>query len=135
MFAFFNECTRIINSPSCYVLNFESHYFRLKVPWRIYGIFKVSFINSFQLFLIIIFFLSMCICFLEFDWIKTSGIFQASQVQNHRVASRPIQPSILLRSNKWWLRISGDLVVKSKLSPYSGSIALRQLSPIHQKGP
>ena len=31
--------------------------------------------------------------------------------------------------------VSGDLVVKSKLSPHSGSVALRQLNRIHEKGP
>ena len=31
--------------------------------------------------------------------------------------------------------IPGDFVVKSILSPRSGSIALRQLNPIHKKGP
>ena len=32
-------------------------------------------------------------------------------------------------------RISGNLVVKRKLTPQSGSVALRQLNPIHKKGP
>ena len=32
-------------------------------------------------------------------------------------------------------RISGDFAVKSKLSPHNGSVALRQLNPIHKKGP
>ena len=32
-------------------------------------------------------------------------------------------------------KISGDLVIKSKLSLYSGSVALKQLNPIHEKGP
>ena len=31
--------------------------------------------------------------------------------------------------------ISGNLVVKSKLLSHSGSLALRQLNPIHKKGP
>ena len=31
--------------------------------------------------------------------------------------------------------LSGDLVVKGKLSSRSGSVALRQLNPIHKKGP
>ena len=31
--------------------------------------------------------------------------------------------------------ISGDLVVKSKLSLLSGSVALRQLNPVYKKGP
>ena len=33
------------------------------------------------------------------------------------------------------LKIDGNLVVKSKLLPLSGSVALRQLDPIHKKGP
>ena len=36
-------------------------------------------------------------------------------------------------SVKWVLRISGDLAAKSKLSPRSDSVALRQLNPIHKK--
>ena len=31
-------------------------------------------------------------------------------------------------------KISGDLLVKSDLSPWSGSLALRQLNPIYKKG-
>ena len=31
--------------------------------------------------------------------------------------------------------LPGHLVTKSKLPPQSGSVALRQLSPIHKKGP
>ena len=41
-------------------------------------------------------------------------------------------------SRKMFLRlhsgISGNLVVKSKLPPQSGSIDLRHLNPIHKKG-
>ena len=33
---------------------------------------------------------------------------------------------------EWVLEPSGDLVVKSKLSPHSGVAALRQLNPIHK---
>ena len=33
------------------------------------------------------------------------------------------------------LKIDGNLVVKSKVPPRSGSVALRQLNPIHKKGP
>ena len=29
----------------------------------------------------------------------------------------------------------GDMLVKSKLSPHNGSVALRQMNPIHMKGP
>ena len=32
------------------------------------------------------------------------------------------------------LKIDGNLVVKSKVPPRSGSVALRQLNPIHKKG-
>ena len=34
---------------------------------------------------------------------------------------------------EWVLEPSGDLVVKSKLSPHSGVAALRQLNPIHKE--
>ena len=33
------------------------------------------------------------------------------------------------------LKIDGKLVVKSKVPPCSGSVALRQLNPVHKKGP
>ena len=33
------------------------------------------------------------------------------------------------------LKIDGNLVVKSKMLPLSGSVGLRQLNPIHKKGP
>ena len=33
------------------------------------------------------------------------------------------------------LKVDGNLVVKSKVPPCSGSAALRQLNPIHKKGP
>ena len=46
---------------------------------------------------------------------------QGSRVQNHWVAPRSTQPFIFLRSIKWVPRISGKLVVKSKLPPRSGS--------------
>ena len=35
----------------------------------------------------------------------------------------------------WKLEIDGNLVVKSKEPPRSGSVALRQLNPINKKGP
>ena len=44
-------------------------------------------------------------------------------------------PFIIPRSIKWVPGTPGDLVVKSKLSPHSGSVALRQLNTIHKKGP
>ena len=46
---------------------------------------------------------------------------QESHVQNHWVAPRSTQPFILPRSIKWVPGISGNLVVKSKLPPQSGT--------------
>ena len=60
---------------------------------------------------------------------------QRSHAQDHQVAPRSIQPFILLRSIKWVPGIFGNLVVKSKLPTQSGPVALRQLNPIHEKGP
>ena len=56
----------------------------------------------------------------------TSGLgagfpIQGSRVQNHWVAPRSTQPFILPRSIKLVPGISGNLVVKSKLPPRSGS--------------
>ena len=48
-------------------------------------------------------------------------LIQGSRVQNHRVTPRSTQPSILPRSVKWVPGISGNLMVKSKLPPQSGS--------------
>ena len=56
-------------------------------------------------------------------------------VQNHCLALRLSQPLILPRSIKGVPGPLGDLVVKSKLSPLSCSVALRQLNPVHKKGP
>ena len=50
------------------------------------------------------------------------------------MALRSTQSFILSTSIKRVSTISGDLVAKSKLSPGSGSVALRQLNPIHNKG-
>ena len=36
--------------------------------------------------------------------------------------------------DEWVAGFSEELVVKIKLSPRSGSVALRQLNPIHKKG-
>ena len=49
------------------------------------------------------------------------GPCSVKPVQNHWVALRLIQPFILPRSIKWVPGISGNLVVKSKLPPGSGS--------------
>ena len=46
---------------------------------------------------------------------------QGSHVQNHWVAPRSTQSFILPRSIRWAPGISGNLVVKSKLPPQSGS--------------
>ena len=43
--------------------------------------------------------------------------------------------SLSNESIKWVLGIPGDLEVEGKLSPFSGSAALRQLNLIHKKGP
>ena len=59
---------------------------------------------------------------------------QGSPVQNHWVAPSSTQPFILPRSIKWLPGISGNLLVKSKWPPCSGSAAVRQLNPNHKKG-
>ena len=46
---------------------------------------------------------------------------QGSRVQNHWVAPRLTQLFIFPRSAKWVPQISGNLVVKRKLPPQSGS--------------
>ena len=51
------------------------------------------------------------------------------------MAARSTQPFILLRSIKWVPRTPGDQVLKDILSLCSGSVGLRQLNPIHKKGP
>ena len=56
---------------------------------------------------------------------KTSGWLQEVDSVFH-----PFDPSI-----KWVPGTHGELAVKSKISPYSGSAALRQSNPIHKKGP
>ena len=48
---------------------------------------------------------------------------------------RSSQPFILPRSIKLVLETQGEFVVKSKLSPISGSVALRQLDLIPENGP
>ena len=58
------------------------------------------------------------------QWCSGQGagfLIQGSRVQNHWVAPRSTQPFILPRSVKWVPGISGNLVVKSKLPPRSGS--------------
>ena len=60
--------------------------------------------------------------------VKRTGFpVQGSSVQNHWLAPSLTQPFILLRSMKSGPH--GDLVVKNKLSPCSGTVALRQLNP------
>ena len=58
---------------------------------------------------------------------------QGPRVQNRCVAPRLTQPFILPRSVKWVPEISGNLVVKSKLPPRSGS-SLEAVEPHPQKG-
>ena len=60
---------------------------------------------------------------------------QKSWEQNHWVALRSAQPLILPGSVKWVPGTPQEWVVKIKLSLQSGSVALRQLNPIHKKGP
>ena len=59
---------------------------------------------------------------------------QGSRAQNHWVAPRSTLP-LSFQVDQISSGITGDLVIKSKLSPRSGSVALRQFSPIHKKGP
>ena len=53
--------------------------------------------------------------------VKSLDFQPGPQVQNHWAAPRPTQPFILPRSIKWVTGISGNLMVKSKLPPRSGS--------------
>ena len=46
-----------------------------------------------------------------------------------------LKPFILPRSIKWVPGTPGGRVVKCKLSSRSGFVALRQLNPVHKKGP
>ena len=48
--------------------------------------------------------------------------------------SRSTQLFILPRSIRWVPGTSRNFVVKSKLPPGSGSVALNDLNPIHKKG-
>ena len=57
---------------------------------------------------------------------------QGSYVRNHWVTSRSTQSFILLRLIKWVPGTSGNLVVQSKLPPWSGS-SLEPVEPHPQK--
>ena len=57
------------------------------------------------------------------------------RVQNHWVSSKVVSIFYPSKSIRWEPRIFGDFVVESKLLPPSGSVALKQLNPIHKKGP
>ena len=57
-----------------------------------------------------------------------------SQDQNYWVAPKSTQPFIIPRSIKWVPEILGYLAVKSKLSPCSGTVALRQLNQSIKRG-
>ena len=73
------------------------------------------------------------ILFTLFDGEGAGLPIQRSHVQNHWVAPRSTQPFIFLRSIKWVPGISGNLVVKSKLPPRSGS-SLEAVEPHPWKG-
>ena len=60
---------------------------------------------------------------------------RGSGFKNNWKAPRSTPSFILLGLIKWRPEILGDLVVKSKLSPCSGSAGLWQMSPLHKKGP
>ena len=51
------------------------------------------------------------------------------------MTQRSTESYILPRSIKRVSRTPGDLVVKRKLSPRSGSVALGHLTPVDKKGP
>ena len=69
-------------------------------------------------------------------WTWSNGFpIQGSCVQNHWVAPRTTQASILPWLIKLVPGISWNLVVKSKLPPSSVSVVLGQFSRIHKKGP
>ena len=64
-------------------------------------------------------------------WLSGQGAWfpiQGSRVENQWVVPRSTQPFILPRLIKWVPGISGDLVVKSKLSPCSGSFVFNYLA-------
>ena len=58
---------------------------------------------------------------------------QGSQVQNHWVAPRSTQPFIHPLIN-WEPETPGNWMVKSELSPCSGSVTLTWLNPIQKRG-
>ena len=58
-----------------------------------------------------------------------------SDVQNHWVAPVWTQSFLFLGSIKWVQGTPWDWVVKSKLSPSCGPVALRQLKTTHKMGP
>ena len=75
-------------------------------------------------------------CGIMEQWPSCQGTgfpIQGSHVQNHWVAPRLTQPFILLRSIKWVPGIFGNLVVKSKLPPWTGS-SLEVVEPHPWKG-
>ena len=69
---------------------------------------------------------SLMVKALDSQWILSSKHFSWSKVDWSAVH--------LPRLIKWVPGIYGNSVVKSKLSPCSGSVALRQLNSIHKKG-
>ena len=64
-------------------------------------------------------------------WIPNKGILVSEPLSGSKFYSA----FILLRLMKWVPGTPGDLNEKSEQSPCSGSVSLRQLNPIHKKGP
>ena len=65
-------------------------------------------------------------------WIPNPGILCSKKLGGSKVESA-CHPSEVDQMSSAREGNSGNLVVKSKLPPRSGSVALRQLSPIHKK--
>ena len=67
-------------------------------------------------------------------WSNSQGTgfpIQGYWVQNHWMASRLTKVFIILRS----IKCIPEFVVNSNLYLHSGSVAMRQLNPMHEKGP
>ena len=94
LISFFNECTQIINSPLCCVLDAWNTLSKfVSLTWN----FQISFINSLHLFLIFPF--PMSICFFSFYWIEPSHFSETKiYVQNNFKAAN----TTLLSSKLWY---------------------------------
>ena len=57
------------------------------------------------------------------------------EVQRSKSVSGSNSVFILLNFMKWVPGTPGELKLEGELSPCSGSVALKQLNPIHKKGP